>query len=69
MPVVFEAEDPAYWIPHGYVVIMVDARGFGRSPGTITMPSVLASASLPVARYGIWARDMYDAIEWADVQP
>ena len=31
--VAFEAPDPAYWVPNGYVVIQVDIRGQGRSEG------------------------------------
>ncbi|WP_197052422.1 CocE/NonD family hydrolase [Halobellus rufus] len=51
----FEAENPEYWVPSGYVVIVVDPRGFGRSPGTFT-------------GFSSWGRDMYDAIEWAAQQ-
>jgi len=29
----FEAADPGYWVPHGYVVIHVDALGSGKSEG------------------------------------
>ena len=29
----FEANDPGFWVPYDYVVILVDSRGFGRSPG------------------------------------
>jgi len=29
----FEAVDPGFWVPYDYVVILVDSRGFGRSPG------------------------------------
>ena len=32
--VAFEAPDPAFWVPHGYVVIQVDTRGQGKSEGT-----------------------------------
>ena len=31
--VAFEAPDPAYWVPNGYVVIQVDVRGQGQSEG------------------------------------
>lgn len=51
----FEAENPHYWVPSGYVTIIVDARGWGRSPGTFT-------------GFSSWGRDMYDAIEWAGQQ-
>ena len=30
----FEAPDPAYWVPNGYVVVHVDIRGTGKSEGT-----------------------------------
>jgi hypothetical protein len=29
----WEAPDPAFWVPHGYVVIQVDCRGTGKSQG------------------------------------
>jgi predicted acyl esterase len=29
----FEAPDPAYWVPHGYVVVHVDRRGCFKSQG------------------------------------
>ena len=29
----FEAADPGYWVPHGFVVIHVDALGSGKSEG------------------------------------
>ncbi|WP_081927387.1 CocE/NonD family hydrolase [Halobellus rufus] len=48
----FEAEDHNYWVPQGYVVVVVDARGSWRSPG----------------EGGAVGRDMYDAIEWAGEQ-
>ncbi|MDJ1434388.1 CocE/NonD family hydrolase [Halostagnicola sp. A-GB9-2] len=52
----FESENPNFWVPHGYVNIVVDGRGFGRSPGEF-------------AGFEAWGRDMYDAIEWAARQP
>lgn len=48
----FEAENHRFWVPQGYVVIVVDGRGFGRSPGTFN-------------GFDAWGRDIYDAIEWA----
>jgi predicted acyl esterase len=30
---VWELADPERWVPHGYAVVRVDARGVGRSPG------------------------------------
>ncbi len=53
----WEVVDPERWVPNGYVCVRVDARGWGRSPGTIEP----------------WAtrerQDLYDCIEWAGVQP
>src|SRR5689334_10731659 len=54
---VFERPDPEVWVPHGYVVIAVDSRGAGRSPGRLDPNSP--------AEF----RDFYDAIEWAAAQP
>ncbi|MBW2597039.1 MAG: CocE/NonD family hydrolase [Deltaproteobacteria bacterium] len=51
----FEAPDPDFWVPYDYVLILVDSRGFGRSPGQ---------------RFGLQRdfQDHYDAIEWAGTQ-
>ena len=54
---VFERPDPEVWVPHGYVVIAVDSRGAGKSPGRLDPNSP--------AEF----RDFYDAIEWAGAQP
>ncbi|AHG02090.1 hypothetical protein HALLA_01940 (plasmid) [Halostagnicola larsenii XH-48] len=51
----FESENHNFWVPQGYVNIVVDGRGFGRSPGEFT-------------GFESWGRDMYDAIEWAGRQ-
>ena len=53
----WETVDPERWVPHGYVVIRVDARGSGKSPG-------LLQAMSPRE-----IRDFYEAIEWAGQQP
>ncbi len=53
----WETPDPEVWVPYGYVVIRVDARGSGKSPGKIH----------PFTPREV--RDLYDAIEWAGVQP
>ncbi|MFC5947510.1 CocE/NonD family hydrolase [Pseudonocardia lutea] len=53
----FEAVDPEKWVPHGYAVVVVDARGVGRSPGVIDSFSPRES------------KDYHDVIEWAAVQP
>jgi predicted acyl esterase len=29
----FEAPDPGFWVPHGYVTIIIDCRGAGKSQG------------------------------------
>ncbi|HLH23078.1 MAG TPA: CocE/NonD family hydrolase [Chloroflexota bacterium] len=53
----WEAPDPAYWVPRGYVVVNCDLRGFGHSDGVGTL---LSDAE---------ADDYYDLIEWAAAQP
>jgi putative CocE/NonD family hydrolase len=54
---VFETPDPECWAPHGYVVVKVDSRGAGKSPGRLDVNSP--------AEF----RDFFDAIEWAATQP
>jgi len=54
---VFERPDPEAWVGDGYVVINVDSRGAGKSPGRLDPNSP--------AEF----RDFYDAIEWAGVAP
>ena len=54
---VFETPDPEVWVPHGYIIVKVDSRGAGKSPGKLDVNSP--------AEF----RDFYDAIEWAGVQP
>ena len=54
---VFETPDPEMWAPHGYVVVKVDSRGSGKSPGKLDVNSP--------AEF----RDFHDAIEWAAAQP
>ncbi len=53
----FETPDPEVWTREGYVVVKVDSRGAGKSPGRLDVNSP--------AEF----RDFYDAIEWAAVQP
>jgi len=48
----FEGPDPGFWVPSGYVVVHVDERGSGRSPG--------------MGIGG--AYDLYDGVEWAGEQ-
>lgn len=54
---VFETPDPEMWAPHGYVIVKVDSRGAGKSPGKLDINSP--------AEF----RDFCDAIEWAAIQP
>ena len=53
----WENVDPERWVPHGYVVITVDARGSGKSPGYLDPLSPRET------------QDFYDAVEWAAQQP
>ena len=53
----WEVVDPEKWVPDDYVVVRVDSRGAGRSPGYLD----------PFSRREI--KDFYDCIEWAAVQP
>jgi uncharacterized protein len=49
----WETVDPEKWVPDGYVVIRVDSRGAGRSPGYLDIFSPRET------------RDYYLCIEWA----
>jgi uncharacterized protein len=53
----WETVDPEKWVPAGYVVIRVDSRGAGRSPGYLDIFSPRET------------RDYYECIEWAAAQP
>jgi predicted acyl esterase len=53
----WETADPEKWVPDGYVVIRVDSRGAGRSPGFLDIFSARET------------RDYYECIEWAARQP
>ncbi len=53
----WEITDPERWVPYGYVVIAVDARGSGQSPGYLDIYSPRET------------QDYYECIEWAGVQP
>lgn len=53
----WEVVDPEKWVPDGYVVVRVDSRGAGRSPGFIDHFSPDET------------QDFYESIEWAGVQP
>jgi hypothetical protein len=53
----WEAPDPAYWVPRGYIVVNADCRGGGTSEGMYELLSDLE------------AQDYYDLVEWAGAQP
>ena len=53
----WEKIDPERWVPDGYVVISIDGRGSGKSPGYLDPFSPRET------------QDYYDAIEWAAIQP
>ena len=55
--VVFEAQDPVYWVPHGYVVVVADCRATWHSDGDHFehfSPQM--------------AEDFHDLVEWAAQQ-
>mgnify|MGYP001163654784 CR=1 FL=1 len=53
----WEVVDPEKWVCDGYVVIRIDSRGSGRSPGLLNLYSARET------------KDLYDCIEWAAEQP
>lgn len=53
----WEAPDPERWIPDGYVIIHVDGRGTGKSPGYLSPNSSRET------------QDYNEAITWAASQP
>ncbi len=53
----WEVVDPEKWVPDGYIVVRVDSRGCGRSPGYIQHFSPRET------------RDLYECIEWAGTRP
>jgi predicted acyl esterase len=53
----WELVDPEKWVPDGYVIVRVDSRGAGRSPGLLDVWSPRET------------QDFYQCIEWAGVQP
>lgn len=54
----WETPNPDWWVPQGYVVVRVDQRGIGASPGRLDLFTSSQQAE-----------DHYDAIEWAGIQP
>jgi uncharacterized protein len=54
---VWEIVDPEKWVPDGYVIVRVDSRGCGRSPGIIDIWSLRE------------AQDQAICVDWAGVQP
>ncbi|NLB47143.1 MAG: CocE/NonD family hydrolase [Microbacteriaceae bacterium] len=54
--VTFEAPDPAYWVPHGYAIVIADMTGLWNSTGP-------AHFMAPEE-----AEDYYDLIEWIGTQ-
>ncbi len=53
----FEAPDPGFWVPRGYVVVYANTRGMWNSEGNATW----------LSRQD--AEDYFDLIEWAAAQP
>jgi predicted acyl esterase len=53
----WEVVDPEKWVPDGYVVVRVDSRGTGRSPGYVDVFSPRETD------------DLVACIEWAGTQP
>ena len=51
-----ERPEPDWWVSRGYVLVFIDSRGTGKSPGKADIWSMQE------------ARDYYDAIEWAAKQ-
>jgi len=52
----WELIDPEKWVPDGYVIVRVDSRGAGCSPGFLDVWSPRET------------KDLYDCIEWAGTQ-
>ncbi|WP_118915934.1 CocE/NonD family hydrolase [Mycobacterium shigaense] len=53
----WEAPDPAWWVPQGFVVVNADSRGCGHSEGAGKLLSQQE------------ARDTYDLVQWIAEQP
>ena len=52
----WEVPDPERWVPDGFIIVVVDSRGSGQSPGYLNLYSPQET------------RDYYECIEWAGVQ-
>lgn len=52
---IFEGPDPAFWVPNGYVVMIVDQRGCFKSEGNPPTPAQMGD-------------DLFHLIEWAGTQ-
>ena len=52
----WELVDPEKWVPDGYVIVRVDSRGAGRSPGYLDVWSPRET------------QDLYSCVEWAGTQ-
>lgn len=53
----WEVTDPERWVPDGYVIVRVDSRGAGWSPGALRPRSPLEY------------QDIAESVEWAGTQP
>lgn len=53
----WEVPDPERWVPDGYIIVVADTRGSGKSPGYLD------------PRQPRENQDYYELIEWAGVQP
>ena len=53
----WEVTDPERWVPHGYVVVRIDSRGAGWSPGVLW------------PRNPQEYEDIAESVEWAAAQP
>ena len=53
----WEVADPERWIPDDYIIVVVDTRGSGKSPGYMD------------PRQPRENQDYYELIEWAGIQP
>jgi uncharacterized protein len=53
---VWETPDPETWVKDGYIIVRIDQRGSGKSPGQVR---ILSSE---------FAHDLYDVIEWLGTQ-